>query len=61
MEQWNTPGDYASPDFSNPGRCHDWLNYVTPELVAMWSDFSDDQKKVIACTLQVQADREDWE
>lgn len=57
----NTPHDWSNPNFSNPGRVHDWLNYVSYDLAGIWETFSDEQKKIIAANLNNIADEEHWD
>lgn len=55
------PKDYANPDWDNPSKVHDWKNYVTEAVEAIWETFDHTQKKAIASMLQDIADREEWD
>lgn len=56
-----TPEDYLSPDWENKRKVHDWKNYASHSLIGMWDNFTQEQKRVIAQSLQEAADREEWE
>lgn len=53
--------DYIYPDFENTEKVHDWKNYVTDEIVLMWSSFNRVQKNAIGEMLQDVADLEEWD
>ncbi|MEN6731678.1 recombinase RecA [Klebsiella pneumoniae] len=53
--------EYISPKWDSGSKVHNWLNYATPELIAIWDTFSDEQKRVIAMTLDAAANREEWD
>ncbi len=38
----NTPKDWAAPDWGNAGRVHEWKNYISDEVQAMWDTFTDE-------------------
>lgn len=53
--------NWRDPDFSNPDRVHDWLNYASFKLAGIWQTFSDDLLLLIAANLQDVADKEEWD
>lgn len=53
--------DQETPDWDSRSRCHDWKNYVTDDLKAIWKSFSPEQKRVVADALQQAADKEEWD
>lgn len=53
--------DYDHPDWENAGRVHDWRNYTSGELRAMWDTFTLDQKRAIAENADEIASREEWD
>lgn len=53
--------EYISPDWGRKTPIHDWKNYASKTLIASWDNFTDEQKKVIAETLEEIAEREDWD
>jgi L-ribulose-5-phosphate 3-epimerase UlaE len=60
----NVPHDYKNPNFKLEPfvkHIHEWKTYVSCELESAWGTFSDEQKKVIAKTLQDIADDEQWD
>lgn len=57
----SAPNDYANPDWGSAGRTHDWKNYVSEEVRAMWSTFTDQQKAALARQSADFASREEWE
>lgn len=52
---------HETPDWDSRSRCHDWKNYVTDALKAIWESFSPEQKRVVADALQQVADEEVWD
>ena len=57
---YNCP-DWKNPDWSMGGRVHNWHNYASEEMQRMWNTFTDEQKQIIALTLNEIADNEVWE
>lgn len=55
------PADWEAPDWGNKGRAHDWKNYISPELEAMWESFTPEQKMAIANSADYPASREEWD
>lgn len=60
MELFKEP-NYVDPDWSGAGRVHDWRNYISDELQAIWQTFSEEQKRLIAESAEVHANNEDWD
>jgi hypothetical protein len=56
-----TPTDYEAPDWENGRRVHEWKNYISEELQALWETFSTRQKIAIARNASDLAGREDWD
>lgn len=48
-------------DFTNPGRVHEWRNYISEEVRALWPTFNDEQKIAIARSADDLAGREEWD
>jgi hypothetical protein len=40
---------------------HDWRNYISPAVRAMWDTFTDEQKQAIAENADDHASREEWD
>ena len=57
----NTPDDYKDPRWDEYDKVHCWRNYVSEDLIAIWDEFTDDQKSIIATDFQAIADNEDWD
>lgn len=53
--------DWAKPNWTEKNPVHNWRNYATPPLRRIWHTFTDEQKQVIAFTLQTAADAEQWD
>lgn len=56
-----TPHDWSTPDFANAGRVHEWKNYVSEEIRAMWSSFPDHLKQALARQAEERAECEEWD
>ena len=54
-------GNPLNPKFEDAERVHDWRNYVSENLRAIWGTFTDDQKYIIAESFDRIADREEWD
>ena len=54
-------GDVILPDWEDAGRVHDWRNYISEELRAIWWTFTVDQKMAIARNADDIAGREHWD
>lgn len=61
MNEEKPPDDYYSPDWQSGGRVHEWKNYISEELQAMWVTFTDAQRAAIARSAQINASAEDWD
>lgn len=57
----DTPADWQSPSWGAAGRVHEWKNYISDEVRAMWHTFTDEQKQAFARQADEIAGREDWE
>ncbi|HAS0916543.1 TPA: hypothetical protein I3529_003573 [Enterobacter asburiae] len=53
--------DWAKPHWAEEDPVHNWRNYAPPPLRRIWQTFTDEQKRVIAFTLQTVADAEQWD
>lgn len=53
--------DWQCPDWKAGGFVHNWRTYGTPQLIDLWGELTDWQKKVIAHALDAAADRERWD
>jgi len=53
--------DCYNPKWDEAGRVHDWRNYISEEMRAIWPTFTDDQKKIIAANADDEAGNEHWE
>jgi hypothetical protein len=52
---------YQSPDWDEEDRVHNWRNYVSDELRAMWGTFTPEQRSAIGRSAEEQASREEWD
>ena len=57
----NAPHDWRNPEWATPSRVHNWRNYATAELKAIWHTFTDDQALVVCLALDVLASGEGWD
>jgi hypothetical protein len=53
--------NYLSPDWKAAGKVHDWRNYISDELKAIWDTFTDEQKRLIASNADDEANKEYWD
>jgi hypothetical protein len=53
--------DWWRPDWNAGGKVHNWRNYVSEEVRAMWDTFNDDQKKALYRQANDSAEREEWD
>ncbi|WLX93283.1 recombinase RecA [Klebsiella pneumoniae] len=53
--------EYISPKWDSGGKVHNWKRYAEPELIVIWDTFSEEQKRVIALTLDEAAGKEEWD
>lgn len=56
-----TPDDAQSPRWDLANRVHDWRNYVSAEVQAMWHTFTPEQRAALARNADEIAGREEWE
>jgi len=56
-----TPNDWAAPEWDKAGRVHEWKNYISEEVQAMWATFTDAQKQALARQAEETASREEWD
>jgi hypothetical protein len=56
-----TPNDWATPDWANAGRVHEWKNYFSEEVQTMWGNFTDAQKQALARQAESNASNEEWD
>lgn len=54
-------GVYLNPKWDEADRVHDWRNYISEELRAIWDTFTPEQKRAIAKSADEQASRETWD
>lgn len=57
----NAPRDFDNPDWKDAGRVHDWRNYASDDLRALWPELPEKHQAIIAASLQDAADREEWD
>jgi hypothetical protein len=48
-------------DFGEVGKVHDWRNYISAEVRALWDGFTDAQKLALARQADELAGREEWD
>ena len=53
--------NYLNPDWKAAEMVHDWRNYISDELIAIWDTFTDEQKRLIAKSADDAAGKEEWE
>ena len=61
MSYFDDSPRYLSPQWEDAGRAHDWRNYVSDELRAMWDTFTDAQKIAIGRSADESASEEVWD
>jgi hypothetical protein len=54
-------GDAQDPKWAETTRVHDWRNYISEEVRAMWSTFTPEQQEALACQADSIADAEEWD
>jgi hypothetical protein len=59
MAGWGV-NDYINPDWSDKNRVHNWKNYISDEMKAMWNSFTDAQKIAIGKNAEGTAGEENW-
>lgn len=53
--------DFENPDWDAAGRVHDWRNYISDDVRAIWHTFTLEQRRLLAEQADAFADREEWE
>lgn len=53
--------ELRDPRFSWATAVHDWRNYVSDELRAIWDTFTDEQRRVLHRCFDAMAEAEEWE
>lgn len=53
--------DYLNPEWDKAGRVHDWRNYISDQLKAIWHTFTKVQKHAIYQNADAIAGNEEWE
>lgn len=56
-----TPKNFLNPEWAEGGRVHNWHNYISEEVQAMWPSFSQEQRAALARQAEAQADNEEWD
>jgi len=54
-------GDWEHPCWNGASKVHDWKNYASEPVKAMWPSLTGNQKVAIASMLQDIADEEEWD
>lgn len=55
------PHDWESPNWDEDNKVHNWHNYVSDEVQALWPTFNNQQKQALAAGFEDVALREDWD
>lgn len=55
------PENYENPAWEDAGRVHDWLNYASNDIRAIWPELPMRHRAIIAASLQETADSEEWD
>lgn len=53
--------NYQYPEWDKAGRVHDWRNYISEELRAIWATFTPEQRDAIGRNADEIAGREHWD
>ena len=56
-----SPSDYLDPVWDEFDRVHNWRNYASDELKAIWLGLLPDVRRIVAECLQTVADNEEWD
>lgn len=56
----DTPKDYLDPQWDKAGRVHEWKNYISEEVQAMWPTFTPEVRAALARQAEDNASREEW-
>lgn len=57
----NTPSDHLEPNWGRAGRVHEWKNYISDEIKAMWLTLSPELRAALARQADETAAMEEWE
>lgn len=55
------PDDFDDPEWDRDDRVHNWRNYPSDEVKALWPTFTRQQKIALAAMFDEMAGREEWE
>ena len=53
--------DIQNPKWEETGRVHDWRNYISVRVRAIWHTFTDEQKEALYLQAENMADNEEWD
>lgn len=60
--EWRpTPSDWSEPKWGEGGRVHNWHNYVSDEIKALYPELSERVRRAIARQAEEQASAEEWD
>lgn len=59
MSDWDAI--YHEPNWNEAGRVHDWRNYISDELRAVWHTFTPEQQVLIGENADDIAGNEEWD
>jgi len=60
-EQKIPPRDYLQPEWHWRQSVHNWRNYISEEVQAMWLTFTPEQRAALARNADEIAGREEWD
>jgi hypothetical protein len=52
---------YQNPDWDAGSHVHNWRNYISDEVQAMWLTFTPEQRAALGRQAQTQAENEEWD
>lgn len=55
------PTNWEAPEWHNATRVHDWRNYASAQVKAIWLELPAYARRAFAANLQDIADKEEWE
>jgi hypothetical protein len=55
------PNDWNAPIWKDARKVHEWKNYISEEMRALWGTFTDAQKQAIAQNAKRIASQEHWD
>jgi hypothetical protein len=56
-----TPTDHLVPEWEKAGKVHDWRNYISDEVRALWETFTPEQCAALARQAEQMASHEIWQ